>query len=102
VKIVLYAGGEYLTGDEIADALVLYSQVLAQAGTAESVEVPIREPNGDTTSAVFLVGPASQLVVKQAPTDGDELVDDGVVELLKSRVRRLQPSNPDTMPDYWL
>ncbi len=103
MKLLIYAGGEYLTGDDIALALVDYSQALASVGTAESVEIPIREKDGSAGTAVFLVGPSSQIVAKSTHGDGqDELVDDAVVERLRARMRRLRPppTEPGRMIDW--
>lgn len=103
MKLLMYAGGEYLTGDDIALALVEYSQALASVGTAESIEIPIREEDGSASTAVFLVGPASQIVAKSVHEDhGEELVDDALVDRLHARVRRLRPppGEPGRMIDW--
>jgi hypothetical protein len=102
VKLVIYAGEHYLTGDELAAALVDYGQALAETGTAESVTVPIREPDGSEGSAVFLVGPASQIVVKSVTSGQDELIDERTVNLIRSRIRRLRRTTSQALPDYWL
>lgn len=102
MKLVIYAGEQYLTGDEIAHALVDYGQALAETGTAESITVPIREADGSDGTAVFLVGPASQIVVKSVTSGQPELVDDQTVELIKARIRRLRPTTAGEVPDYWL
>jgi hypothetical protein len=102
VKLVIYAGGEYLTGDEIAAALVQYSEALGSSGTAESVSVPIREADGSEGSALFLLGPASQIVVKSVMSGQEELIDHETVELLHERTRRLKPTPPSTaLSDHW-
>ncbi len=103
MKLVIYAGERYLTGDDIARALVDYGAALAENGTAESVTVPIREPDGSDGAAVFLVGPASQIVVKTVTHGQDELVDPDTVEEIRARIRRLRPTaTSDSIPDYWL
>lgn len=99
--VVVYAGNEFLTGDELALALVDFSQALARLGSAESIEVPVRDPDGTTRAAVFLVGPASQIVAKGVDSD-DELIDEAVVEELKARTRRLRPSGSAGFVDEWI
>lgn len=91
MKVLAYAGGEYRTGSEIAQALLDYSQALADVGTAASIEIPIVGDGGRRSHATFLVGPASQIVAIDAPDSGEELVDDAVVERLKSLTRTLHP-----------
>lgn len=100
--IIVYAGNEFLTGDEIALSMVDFSQVLARVGAAESIEVPVRDPDGETRPAVFLVGPASQIVAKGVASDDEELIDAKVVEELKSRIRRLRPSTAGEYIDEWI
>lgn len=102
MRVIVYAGTEFVTGDEIALALVDFSQALARAGSAESIEVPVRDADGSTRGAVFLVGPASQIVAKSIDSPGDELVDEGVVEELKARIRRLRPSAAGEFIDEWI
>jgi hypothetical protein len=102
MKLIIYAGEHYLTGDEIARALVEYGQALAEQGTAESVTVPIREPDGSDATAIFLVGPASQIVVKSVTSGQQELLDDDTVQEIRNRIRRLRPNSTDALPDYWL
>jgi len=91
VKILTYAGGEYLTGDEIAAAVLDLGEALAEVGTASTVEIPIIVEGGERVSATFLVGPASQIVATQAKESGQELVDRGVVEELHLLARKLRP-----------
>lgn len=99
MKLVIYAGGEYLTGDDIAAALLEYSRVLGASGHAESVTIPIRERDGSPGTAVFLIGPASQIVVKSVLWAQDELVDPETVTMLENRIRRFKrPAlSPDTV-----
>jgi len=91
VKRVIYAGSEFVTGDDIAGALLGCGQALAEAGEAEAVTVPIRELDGSVGEVTVLIGPASQMVARDADSDDDELVDDGAVARLNSIQRRLRP-----------
>jgi len=87
----MYAGGEYLTGDEIAVALLEYGESLAEVGEAAVVEIPIITEGGKRVHATFLIGPSSQIVATDADAQGDELVDGVVVEELRLLTRRLRP-----------
>lgn len=91
MKVLIYAGGEYVTGDEIAVALMEYSEALAEAGDAANIEIPIIGDDDKRESATFLVGPASQIVAKDADAPGDELVDEEVVTRLRALTRALHP-----------
>ncbi|MEU1972401.1 hypothetical protein ABZ477_12135 [Microbacterium sp. NPDC019599] len=91
MKVLAYAGSEFLTGDAITTALLDYSAALADAGTAGSVEIPVVTRDGHRRTATFLVGPASQIVAIETETSGEELVDDETVERLTHLTRRLHP-----------
>ncbi|MDR7191061.1 hypothetical protein J2Y46_003919 [Microbacterium sp. BE35] len=90
MKRVTYAGSEFVTGNDIAAALLGCGQALAEAGEAEAVTVPTREPDGSVGEVTVLIGPASQMVARDADSD-DELVDESAVARLKSIQRRLRP-----------
>jgi hypothetical protein len=85
MQMIVYAGGEFVTGDDIANALLEYSRALGAEDAAEIVEIPILEADGSSGTAKFLIGPASQIVCKSFRTDFEELVDAAVV----ARLRRL-------------
>ncbi|NUT59153.1 MAG: hypothetical protein HOQ00_09975 [Agromyces sp.] len=97
MKIIVYAGDELLTGDEIAEALLEYGQALAQNGTASKVEIPTLEADGSRSTTTVLVGPASQIIAKRTDSDAEELRDPSVVAELKARTRALRP-NPSAPP----
>jgi hypothetical protein len=89
MKVIIYAGGEYTTGDEIAESLLAYSKALADEDTAETVEIPILNEDGSVGAATFLVGPSSQIVAKDAIGDFEELLDPDAVAALNRRTGSL-------------
>lgn len=92
MKVVIYAGGEFMTSDAIADALMDYSAALAEGHDAATIELPIVAEDGDPGRAVFLVGPASQIVAKTVTTDLPEPEDAAEVEHLRAMTRSLRPT----------
>lgn len=84
MQTIIYGGDAYLTGNEIADALLAYGRALGQEERAELVEIPVREPDGGVVTAKFLIGPASQIVAKEVPGKGPELEDPELVERLRT------------------
>ncbi len=106
MKLLIYAGGEYMTGDDIAMALLEYGEALADNSTAESVELPIIDADGSRGTAIFLLGPASQIVAKSVTSEHDELVDRAAVDDLHKRTRMLRPvgrpAEPGDEPEQWL
>ena len=91
MKRVIYAGSEFVTGDDIAAALMACGQALAEVGEAEAVTVPTREPDGSVVDVTVLIGPASQMVARDVGSDGDELVDRDAVARMHAIQRRLHP-----------
>ena len=89
MQMIVYAGGEFLTGDEIAAALLEYSRALGQEDTAQIVEIPIAEGDGSRGTARFLIGPASQIVTKSVRADSGELIDPEVVDRLRRMTRSI-------------
>jgi hypothetical protein len=97
-----YAGDSFLTGTEIANALVDYAQALAQVSASAAVELPVVHDDGSLGRVKVLVGPASQLVASSEPSEFDEVVDDGLVMHLGVEAVRIRhygsasPSPPAT------
>ena len=91
MKRVIYAGSEFLTGDDITSALLTCSQALAEAGEAETVSVPVVEADGSISAVTVLIGPASQIVAKDAHMEGRELEDATAVARLNAITRRHHP-----------
>ncbi len=72
---IVYAGEELMTGDDIAQALLKYSEALAEQGSASTVEIPTLTDDGTRSTATVLVGPASQIVARPVESSFDELRD---------------------------
>ena len=91
MKTISYAGNKFLTGDAIANALLEISQLMAERRNALNVEIPVRSSDGSIRAAVFLVGPASQIVAEDADSwDYEELIDREALHRLTELKRRLQ------------
>lgn len=99
MKLITYAGDRFTTGDEIAIAIVDYARALAEAGSAATVDVPVRRAQGDTATAMLLIGPASQLMAEDAPDSGDEIEDAVLVADLRRRTRALDSPTPAGIDD---
>ena len=93
---IYYAGDRFLTGTDIAKALVAYAAALAQQGSAASIEIPVRhEEDGRAGTVNFLVGPASQLVTEDVEAvDYEEVRDEPLVARLTSLTTALAPMHP--------
>lgn len=93
---IFYATDSILTGTDIARALVLYAEALAKAGSSASVDVPTRHEDGTIGNAMFLIGPASQLVSETEESEHEELVDVELVEKLRKATAELGDAHPQT------
>ena len=91
MRILIYAGSEFMMSDAVAEALLHYSEALAENQEAATIELPIVEPGGTLTTAEFLVGPASQIVSKHIETELEEPHAAEVVDRLHAMTRRLRP-----------
>jgi hypothetical protein len=88
MKRIAYAGGSFLTGDRIADAILDYAAVLARSGQSDHVRVP-GFGNGDALLTFDLVlGPASQILAEPVGDPRAELEDDAVIGHLATLGRR--------------
>ncbi|MGC5170417.1 hypothetical protein ACLQ2Q_07170 [Microbacterium sp. DT81.1] len=99
MKSIIYAHTELLTGDAIAVAVLHYGAALADNGLAETIEIPILEPDGSRSTALMLIGPASQIVAKGVQAGLEELVDTDVVAELERRTRMLRPEGMADLGD---
>ncbi|NEN05078.1 hypothetical protein G3T36_04255 [Diaminobutyricibacter tongyongensis] len=96
---VQYAGGSVLTGDAIATALLEYAAALARNATSATVEIPVREADGERGIAQVLIGPASQLVSTHEPDIPDDIVDAELVERFAVATRQLAPATGSALTE---
>ena len=94
LKVIHYGTADILTGDAIADAVIEYAGSLAQHHSADTVNVPAIALDGTLTRTKVLIGPASQMIVQDAPDDVLEPRDPEFVRRLEQAGRRLGPHRP--------
>jgi hypothetical protein len=87
-----------LIGDRTCKAVLRYARALAEADTADVVQVPVVTENGSRAYAHFLIGPASQIFSTPVPDSVDEPYDEEVIIKLEQATARLHPSRP-SWPD---
>jgi hypothetical protein len=95
MKQLTYAGGEVLTGDAIAEAVMDFAEELARHDDAAQITFPALSEDGSIVETTLLIGPASQIVVRAVEVEYDELVDDAAVQELRARIRQVR-SGPST------
>ena len=89
VKKLLYAGGSFVTGDRIADAVLAYAAALANAGKAVKLEVPALNLEQQSERVTLVVGPASQIFAEPVSAV-DELEDETFIEQLTRKTSVLR------------
>ncbi|MFB2581022.1 hypothetical protein ACEXQD_07195 [Herbiconiux sp. P15] len=89
MKSVSYAGLEFDTADDVADALLRLAAALGQNEKAETVDIPIVEEGGVANSVQIVVGPASQFISRHVESVYDDPDGASVVEYLDQRTRAL-------------
>lgn len=87
MKVIVYAGAELLTGDDIAIGVLRYCEALAGSVVAEVIEIPVREADGSLGLATLLVGPTSQMVARNVTSEWEEVVDLDVMRQLRERTK---------------
>jgi hypothetical protein len=92
MKTIHYAGGEVLTSDTLADAVVDYASALARVGSSAQLTIPVVLPDGTVSEASLLLGPASQLVAQPTLDARGELENTELVAEVTRRTRALGPS----------
>jgi hypothetical protein len=82
MDVIHYSGGSFMTGTDIAEALLAYARALAANEDSATVNVPTRQVDGALGRAQFLIGPASQIVSETVATDLVEVIDRELVARL--------------------
>jgi len=81
-----YGAVAYITGDEIARAVLDYAALLARGGEAEIVAMPVREPDGALREVRMLVGSALPIAATDiGPGNPEELHDELLIADLGRR-----------------
>jgi hypothetical protein len=93
MKCIHYAGGVFLTGDRIADAVIEYAIALARAAWADRVDAPI-VTDGRIGTVTLVLGPGSQLLIETVEDTRDDPTDDELVHDLIRRAELLPQPSP--------
>lgn len=94
MREVVYAGGSFVTGDDIADALLEYAAELANAARAATVHVPALGTLGQDVDIAVVVGPSSQLLSTPSEDPHDEPDGTRFIEDVHQRLEELHRRHP--------
>jgi hypothetical protein len=84
MKVLTAGGGSYLTGSEIADAVVRYGLALAKRRDVDLVDIPF-VGDGQVRRAIFTIGWRYEAQSVTCAVDGDELVEVGTTFALDAK-----------------
>jgi hypothetical protein len=89
MKKVSYGGGSFVTGDDIAEAVFDYAEVLGNRGHAAKIRVPVVDHPEGLDQVTVLIGPASELLAQPVESD-EELTDPDFVAVVRSKIAKLE------------
>jgi hypothetical protein len=82
---MIYAGGSFVTSDDVADALLRFVSAVPRNRRNQVVSVPGFLPDGQAGVVELLLGPNSQLMSQHEPVDYAEPDTATVVTQLRSQ-----------------
>jgi hypothetical protein len=89
MREIVYAGGSFVTADDIAEALLEYAAELANAERAATVHVPAVGTLGESVEVAIVVGPASQLLSTPTANPGEPPEGAFFVQDVRTRISDL-------------
>lgn len=90
-----YGGAVFITGDDIADAVMSYAGALAERGTCAECVVPMMTGDAQPATVTFLIGAGYPIAAESLPAStGVELADDGLVASLHYATERIRHPAP--------
>lgn len=94
MKHIVYGRSSVLVSDDVADALLHYTAVLAQARASDVVAVPAIDLDGYPTTTHIVLGPGIPVLAEDAPDDELEAPNPAFVAELQVRVGGLLAGRP--------
>jgi len=105
MKQLTYAGKSFVTGTDLADAVVRLTAALGLSHETSAIRIPAMDENGHLTTADLVLGPATEVLAIAVDSDREEIVDAQIVAELDERTRLLAPSrtvaSTDPLPGSW-
>ena len=105
MKQITYAGKSFVTGTDLADAVMRLTAALGLSHETAGVTIPAMDENGHITTADLVLGPATEVLAIAIASDGEEIVDAQIVAGLDERTRVLAPArtvaSTEPLPGSW-
>ncbi|SMG31567.1 hypothetical protein SAMN06296010_1816 [Agreia pratensis] len=106
MKRMSYAGGTFVTSDEVADALVHFVAIVPRNRRNQVVIVPGFDAGGTPSPVALVLGPTSQIMSQHEAVSYAEPETQGVADRVREQARshentaRIDSSNGKANLDY--
>jgi len=105
MKQITYAGKSFVTGTDLANAILRLTAALGLSHETAAVSIPAIDEDGRITTADLVLGPATEVLAIAIAGDREEITDPQIVALLDERTRLLAPArtvaSTDPLPGSW-
>jgi hypothetical protein len=105
MKQVTYAGTTFITGSDIADALIVLATALGRNGGAAAVRIPALYDDEEIRSLDIVMGSSASLIAMELRPTDDELFDPECVRVLGDQSRAISAPRTVTaveaLPSGW-
>ena len=95
MKNLVYGESSWLVGDDAANAILEYTVLMAKDGAADTVDVNVLGPDGNSEMTTLVLGPATMI---QAQTTRSQLQEPENFELIVYIRERLRSSTLPAQP----
>jgi hypothetical protein len=101
MKVLTTVHGSYVTGSEIADAVIRCHDAVSATREIDCISVPFVADGGGLRWVTILVGPPYGIGAETIDSSKPELVDPAVIARVEDRIRDVHPytSTPFTSDD---
>jgi tripartite-type tricarboxylate transporter receptor subunit TctC len=86
MKNLVYGASTLLVGDDVANAVLHYAAILAEARASDVVDIPTCDETGFGVHASVVLGPGMPVMAIVAPDDALEQEDPAFVAELTARI----------------
>ncbi|MCU1569539.1 MAG: hypothetical protein JWR33_280 [Naasia sp.] len=93
MRDIAYGPSHIVTTEEISDGVLAYAAALARSHSADTVQVPSLEADGQVHLVDVLIGPASQITSSDLARDAVEMPAADLLADLQQRTRLLDSSH---------
>lgn len=89
MKLLINRSGSYLTGDELADAVIRYGLALARRHEVDVVDIPFLTADGALRRVELTVGWTAETAATSSGEQGQELTESDTARLMNEKAERM-------------